>query len=191
MHIIEPFFQWRDYYIAAEDKLSPFYKRQYSEFEFSDKVYNYYIHPQWDSFGSETLYAKILYVNYKQGFAVIEMIGEWNDCIGNDIMLFKRKVIDRLIKNGIAKFMIIGENVLNFHASDDCYYEEWYEDTTELDGWIVLVHLRQHIYDEMQQAGITHYVYAGKRYNQLMWRQYKPMHLLQAVEQLLFEKLLH
>jgi len=43
MHEIEPYFNWRDYYIAAEDKLSPFYKRKYSEFHFTHKIYNYYI----------------------------------------------------------------------------------------------------------------------------------------------------
>jgi hypothetical protein len=191
MHTIEPYFKWRDYYIAAEDKLSPFYKRQYSEFEFSQKMYNYYIHPQWDSFGSETLYLKLLYVNYKQGFAVIELLGEWNDCINNDIMLLKRKVIDPLIKHNIGKFILIGENILNFHASDDCYYQEWLEDASELDGWVVALQLRPHVLDEMQQAGITHYLHSGTRYNDLQWRQYRPQHLLQVLEQLLFEKLLH
>ena len=59
MHTIEPFWHWRDIYCAENDKLSPFYKREYSEFEFSTTIYNYYIHPQWDDFGSETLYIKI------------------------------------------------------------------------------------------------------------------------------------
>lgn len=191
MHTIEPFFLWRDYYIAAEDKLSPFYKRKYSEFVFSQKVYNYLIHPQWDSIGSETLYIKLLYVGYKQQFAVIEMLGEWNDCIANDIMLLKRDIIDKLIAQGISKFILIGENVLNFHYSDDCYYQEWYEDARDADGWVVALNLRPHVREEMQDARINHYIHTGAKYDNLSWRQYKPLHLLQIVEQLLYEKLLH
>ena len=32
---IEPYYNWRHLYAAEEDKLSPFYGRTYSEFEFS------------------------------------------------------------------------------------------------------------------------------------------------------------
>ena len=65
MHEIEPYFNWRHLYTAEEDPQSPFYKRTYSEFEFSQTVYNYYIHPQWDDFGSRTLYLKILFTDYE------------------------------------------------------------------------------------------------------------------------------
>ena len=81
MHDIEPYYSWRHLYIASEDKKSPFFGRQYSEFEFTHAVYNYLIHPQWDEMGSATLYLKVLYANYETGFAVIELIGEWNDAI--------------------------------------------------------------------------------------------------------------
>ena len=102
MHEIEPYFNWRDYYIAAEDKLSPFYGRQYSEFEFTHKIYNYYIHPQWDFFGSSTLYCKILYADYEKQFAVIEFIGEWNDAVHNDITgVEERTVADPLAEPGV------------------------------------------------------------------------------------------
>src|SRR6185436_15460487 len=125
MHDIEPYFQWIDAYVAADDKRSPLYGRVYDEFEFTNTIYNYYIHPQWDEFGSSTLYLKILYVDYFDKTAIIELIGEWNDCLHNDIMFLKREVIDSLTYNGINKFVLIGENVLNFHAGDDDYYEEW------------------------------------------------------------------
>ena len=59
MHSIEPYYHWRNLYIASEDDASPFYGREYSEFEFENKVYNFLIHPQWDSIGSETLFIKI------------------------------------------------------------------------------------------------------------------------------------
>src|ERR1700741_550312 len=119
MHEIEPYYNWRHLYTAEEDENSPFYGREYSEFEFSNTIYNYYIHPQWDDFGSQTLYIKILFVDYDQKYAVIEFIGEWNDAINNDIMLLKRDIVESMMRYGINKFILIGENVLNFHVSDD------------------------------------------------------------------------
>ena len=62
MHTIEPHYNWRNLYIASEDKLSPFYQREYNEFEFSQAIYDHYIHPQWDQIGSATLYIKIIEV---------------------------------------------------------------------------------------------------------------------------------
>ena len=42
MHDIEPFYKWRDDYISSEDERSPFYGKEYSEFEFTDTIYNFY-----------------------------------------------------------------------------------------------------------------------------------------------------
>lgn len=173
MHTLEPHYKWRLEYIASEDKHSPFYGRIYSEFEFSTKIYNYYIHPQWDDFGSETLYVKILYVNYFDNYAILELIGEWNDCLHNDIMLLKQGVIDRLQEHGISKFILITENVLNFHGSDDCYYEEWYEDIADDEGWVCLVGVLDHVVDEMEEYGLQHYINFGPDYN-INWRPQKP-----------------
>ena len=78
MHDLEPHFRWRDQYIAAADKRSPFYGRTYNEFQYGLQLYNFYLHPQWDEFGSNTLYAKILFVDYDEGYALIELMGEWN-----------------------------------------------------------------------------------------------------------------
>ena len=173
MHTLEPHYKWRLEYIASEDSKSPFFGKEYSEFEFSTKIYNYYIHPQWDDFGSETLYVKVLYVSYADNYAILELIGEWNDCLYNDIMLLKQGVIDRLQEHGISKFILIAENVLNFHASDDCYYEEWYEDVVEEEGWICFVGLRDHIIEEMETCGIQHYAHFGFQFN-IHWRPQKP-----------------
>jgi hypothetical protein len=189
MHEIEPYYQWRDYYTASADKLSPFYGRKHSELHFTHKIYNYYIHPQWDFFGSSTLYCKLIYCDYESGFAVIEFIGEWNDAVHNDIMELKRTVIDPLIKKGISKFVLIGENVLNFHASDDLYYEEWYEDIKDDDGWIVALNFRHHVVDEMRRVKLHYYLNAGDAYNDFLWRKFKPENLLEAVEHLLIRSL--
>ena len=120
MHTIEPYWKWREKYTAENDEKSPFYGREYSELEYSTVIYDHYIHPQWDNFGSSTLYLKILFADYEQSFAIIELIGEWNDAVHNDIMFLKRDIMDELIGNGINKFILVGENVLNFHGSDDC-----------------------------------------------------------------------
>ncbi|HHM20809.1 MAG TPA: hypothetical protein ENJ20_02190 [Bacteroidetes bacterium] len=185
MHEIEPYYNWRNKYIASEDPLSPFFGRKYDEFYFTQKIYNYYIHPQWDSFGSATLYMKILYADYELGFAVFEMIGEWNDCLHNDIMFLKRDVVDEMLPEGINKFIVICENVLNFHASDDCYYEEWYEDVKDKAGWICFLDLLPHVEEEMKETRLDQFVHLGPQYNHLNWRTFSPNNLLKKVEQML------
>jgi hypothetical protein len=182
MQNLEPYYNWQHLYIASDDELSPFYGREYSEFEYSNKIYNYYIHPQWDDIGSETLFIKILYADYEIGFAIIELIGEWNDCINNDIMLLKRDIIDVLINNGINKYILIGENVLNFHASDESYYEEWNDDIE--DGWIAFMNFRQHVLQEFEAAGIDYYALLGGKINEIGWRTFEPIDLFEKVNKL-------
>ncbi|MFN9958788.1 MAG: hypothetical protein ACK55I_37330, partial [bacterium] len=125
-------------------------------FEYSNTVYNYYIHPQWDEFGSTTLYIKILYVDYDRSYTIIEMIGEWNDALYNDIMFFKREVAELMMNEWITKFILIGENVLNFHGSDDCYYEEWFQEVEE--GYIVAINFRPHVLTEMKKYNLDYYM---------------------------------
>ena len=98
MHELEPFFNWRGYYIAENDPASPFFERQYSEFEYSDAIYNFYIHPQWDNIGSPTLFIKLIYVDYAEGYCIIELMGEWNDAIHNDVMFLKRDIAEVLMQ---------------------------------------------------------------------------------------------
>lgn len=180
MQDIEPFYNWRHLYIASEDERSPFYEREYSEFEYTNAIYNYLIHPQWDDIDSPTLYLKILFVDYDAGYAIIELIGEWNDCINNDIMLLKRDIIEQLMLNGIKKFILIGENVLNYHASDDEYYQEWFEEVE--DGWIAFINFRKHVLDEFQRANIDYYIISGGQLNDIAWRTATPLQLFEKVE---------
>ena len=86
MHDIEPYYNWLKYYNVTEDPNSPFEGKQYNYDQYSETIYGYYIDPSWDFMGSETLYIKILFVDYDQHFIIIEFIGEWNDAINNDIM---------------------------------------------------------------------------------------------------------
>lgn len=179
MHEIEPFYNWRHIYISEEDPKSPFYGRVYSEFEYSQTVYNYYIHPQWDDMGSKTLYLKIIYVDYELNFAVIEMIGEWNDAIENDIMTLKRDVIDQMEKEGINKFILITENVLNFHSSDREYYEEWYEEVSDENGWIVSLNMPLATQHDFKKKKLNYYIELMDIPN---WRIYKPYHLFRLID---------
>ena len=189
MHDIEPFHRWRDEYDSSEDRNSPFFGRIYEEFYYTQKIYNYFIHPQWDEFGSQTLYMKVLYADYDLGFAIFEMLGEWNDCLYNDVMYLKRDVADEFIRNGINRFIIIGENILNFHASDDCYYEEWYEDVRDEGGWICMLNLLQHVEEEMRDTGIQYYVNFGSKFNDLNWRSLSARHLVEKVENLMMKRI--
>ncbi|RLD22638.1 MAG: hypothetical protein DRI69_00630 [Bacteroidetes bacterium] len=184
MHDIEPYYKWRDRYIAAEDDQSPFYGQQYDEFQYSKKIYNYFIHPQWDEFGSATLYAKILIVDYDAHYAIIEFIGEWNDCLTNDIMHLKRNVIDVMMGQGICKYLLIFENVLNFHGSDTDYYEEWYEDVSEVNGWVTMVNMLDHVETEIRETGIHNYVLLGGPFQDLNWRMIKPHTLINQIDEL-------
>lgn len=187
MHFIEPFFLWRGEYIASEDESSPFYGVISNEFEFEHQIYNYLIHPQWDCFGSNTLYLKILYVDYEKHCAIIECIGEWNDAIENDIMTLKREVIETLTSEGIKYFVLILENVLNFHYSDDCYYEEWFDDVE--DGWIAAVNMHEHVSKEFQKINLDQYIAMGGDLDELDWRTFKPNHLVLKVGQIVNSRL--
>lgn len=185
MHDIEPYYHWRDHYMAEDDEHSPFYGKNHDEFFFTNKVYNYYIHPQWDEFGSDTLYLKVLYADYETGFCIIELIGEWNDCLHNDIMYLKRKVLDVLMYRGIFKFALIAESVFNFHGGDDDYYEEWSEEVRDENGWILFLNLHQHVYDEMIQSRIHHYVNLLPHMMNYEWRKQTPQNLFKTFEMLM------
>ncbi|MBI1306798.1 MAG: hypothetical protein GC181_09305 [Bacteroidetes bacterium] len=184
MHQIEPHYLWRHLYKASKDPNSPFYRTEHSQFEYTNRIYNYAIHPQWDYFGSETLLMKVLFVDYDEGYAIIEMIGEWNDCLHNDIMTLKREIVDDMIDHGIDKFVFLCENILNFHGSDDSYYQEWWEDVPG--GWVAFLHLRDHIINEMESIGIHNYISVEEDDETTWsWKTNKPEHLFQAVNKMM------
>jgi hypothetical protein len=187
MQDIEPYYNWRHLYTAEEDEQSPFFGREYSEFEYSNTIYNYLIHPQWDEIGSPTLYLKLLYCDYSEGFCILELFGEWNDCIHNDIMILKREIIDQLAVQGINKFILIGENVLNFHFSDDCYYEEWFEDVEN--GWIVFMNFREHVLAEFKQGRLDYYFLSGGELDEMPWRTMTPAQLYERTKGLVIRRL--
>lgn len=188
MHTLEPFWRWREKYTSETDEYSPFYNIEYSELEYSTVIYDHYIHPQWDSIESPTLFVKLLFSDYDEGFAIIELMGEWNDVINNDIMLFKRELIDFMINEGINKYVIVGENVLNIHIDDDSYYEEWYNEL-ELGGWIVLLNFREHVLQEMEENNILSFFESNEFFNDISWRKLEADKLVDLIEEVLLMQL--
>ena len=187
MHKIEPYYRWEKYYSAVRDEDSPFFGKEYEVMEYTNDIYGYFIHPYWDYIGSETIYIKILYANYQQKIVVIEMLAEWNDALNNDIMFFKRNVIDHLLGKGINKFILIGENVMNFHGSDDSYYEEWFEDVEE--GWIAAVNFREFVRNEWEKYNLDWYINFGGNLEIDNWRTMKPVNFCRVVDDLIVRRL--
>ncbi len=172
MHEIEPYYSWLKYYDSTQDEHSPFYGKEHDYGLYQDAIYNFYIDPAWDFMGSETLYVKLLCVDYHHRFAVIEFIGEWNDAVSNDIMFLKRNIVDHLAAHGINKYILIGENVFNFHGSDDCYYEEWFEEVE--DGWVAAVNFRDFVTEEWGNYAIDNYINFGGQLEIHNWRTMTP-----------------
>jgi len=189
MHQIDPYFRWNEYYSSENDIHSPFYGKEYNYELYSETIYGYYIDPSWDYMGSETLYIKILYSHHEKKFTIIELIGEWNDALNNDVMHLKRNIIDHLIKKGVKYFILIGENVLNFHGSDDCYYEEWFEELEDgmedAPGWIAAVNFRDFIIDEWGQFNIDNFIHSGGSLQINDWRTFNPIQFYNHVDGLI------
>lgn len=187
MHTIEPHYLWRRLYRASEDENSPFYEYENSEVYFTDKIYNHLIHPQWDYFGAETLYIKQLYTDYDEAYTILEFIGEWNDVLHNDIMFLKRDVIEPMIQVGITKFILLGENILNFHAENSDYYEEWFEEVE--DGWVALVNFRKHLLDEIRDYNLDQYLVFGGKLDELPWHTWGPKKVYSKVKEIVERRL--
>jgi hypothetical protein len=182
MHDIEPYHRWLSLYHPYRDEKSPYYGEEEDKAYYSSAVYNYLIHPAWDSMGSETLYLKILYANYTDGFMIIELMGEWNDALHNDIMYLKREIVDHFTPIGIDKFVIIGENVYNFHGDGDDYYQEWFEDLEE--GWIVAIGFEEHVLKEWKRHRLDYYINFGGSLELSNWRTLSPKQLCMQIDRL-------
>jgi hypothetical protein len=191
MHEIEPFYNWLKYYDSAQDERSPFFGKEYNHDLYQDTIYGFFIDPGWDSIESETLYLKMLYADYEEGYVIVELLGEWNDTINNDIMLFKRNFIEVVAAQGITKFILIGENVFNFHGSDDAYYEEWFDEVEDVSppGWIAAISFPEFIQDEMKKFGIDRYINMGGTLQIDQWRTFTPQNFYNRVTTMIQRRL--
>jgi hypothetical protein len=102
-------------------------------------------------------------------------------------MSLKRGLIESLEAAGINKFILIGENVFNFHGSDDCYYEEWFDDVEE--GWIAFVNFPDFLQDEFKKYHIDQYVNMGGTLQIENWRTLHPQRFYDLVKGLIQRRL--
>jgi hypothetical protein len=104
-------------------------------------------------------------------------------------MFLKREVIELMMQEGVSKFILIGENILNFHFSDDSYYDEWFDEVSENDGWIALMNAREHVLADMGDASIDRYFVSGGKLNEVKWRTMNPDQLFESVERHVMRRL--
>ncbi|MDX2248504.1 MAG: hypothetical protein SF052_17095 [Bacteroidia bacterium] len=177
---IEPFYGWLEIYSHDRDERSPFHEIQHSLFYYDRSVNNIPAHPLWDDIGSESLLVKILYANYEEGYAIIELFGEWNDLFENDYKLLGENCLTYLIDNGIDKFILICENVFHIYLETDDYYQALQDEMEE--GWICILRARQEIFEEMNHYGVASYFYWSPFLDELEWRKLKPFQLFSLIQ---------
>ena len=98
-----------------------------------------------------------------------------------------RELIEPLLAENIQHFLVIGENVLNFHGSDDSYYEEWYEQLEE--GWIAPINFREFIWEEWRRYRLDYYLHYGGDLEIENWRTLHPLALFQKVDYIIRHRL--
>jgi hypothetical protein len=101
-------------------------------------------------------------------------------------MNLKREVADKFMAEGIYKFILIGENVLNFHSSDKEYYSEWFDEVTDESGWIVCLNMPEQTQYDFTRAKLNRYIELMEIEN---WRVYKPFHLFKKINDIILKRL--
>lgn len=199
---IEPYDGWLYMYNHEMDERSPFHDVEHNLFAYDRAIYTFKAHPLWDTIESESLLVKILFVSYPYtqlpaagttepdnippandsgtGYAILELLGEWNDLHENDFRLLWNNCLHPLLEEGVSQFILICENVFNIYPGEDDYYEM----ATELleDGWMCLLRTRPHVLEEMETYGINRYFYYSPVLEDVRWRKMKPWHLHALVE---------
>jgi hypothetical protein len=75
---------------------------------------------------------------------------------------------------------------LNFHSSDDCYYEEWYEDIADEGGWVTMLGLPEQSRYDFTRAGVNRYVLLTDVEE---WRTYSAMNLYAKIDNLMVRRI--
>ena len=83
-------------------------------------------------------------------------------------------LIDQLFSEGITKFILITENVLNFHSGDKDYYEEWFDEVTDENGWIVSLNMPEATQYDFRKKKLNYFI---ELMEMPYWRVFKPEHL--------------
>jgi hypothetical protein len=76
---------------------------------------------------------------------------------------------------------------MNFHGSDDCYYEEWFEEIE--DGWIVAMNFQEHVSEEMTNFNLDWYINMKGGLDIFNWRTLKPNVLFNRIESMIAKRL--
>ena len=76
---------------------------------------------------------------------------------------------------------------MNFHASDDSYYEEWFEDVEN--GWIVFLNFREHVLKEFKNAGLDYFFNTGGELNDFEWRKFSPGQVFGNVSKIISKRI--
>src|SRR5258708_37237654 len=129
---------------------------------------------------------KVLVADYDEHYVIMELFGEWNDAIENDIMNLKREVVDKFNDFGITKYILIAENVLNFHSGDKDYYEEWFEEVTDAGGWIACLNMPEQTQHDFRKAKLNRFIELVELVN---WRTYTPFHLFKLIDEHILRRL--
>jgi hypothetical protein len=90
------------------------------------------------------------------------------------------------MQQGIHKFIFVAENVLNFHSGDRDYYEEWYEELSDEEGWAILLNMPEQTQYDFRGAKLHRYLELMEIDN---WRTYKPFHLFRKLDQQMMNRL--
>ncbi|HTQ26615.1 MAG TPA: hypothetical protein VMI35_00730, partial [Puia sp.] len=78
------------------------------------------------------------------------------------------------------------ENVLNFHSGDKDYYEEWFDEINDREGWVVILNMPEQTQYDFRRAKLNRYLELMEIDN---WRVYKPFHLFKKIDQQLLNRL--
>ena len=73
-----------------------------------------------------------------------------------------------------------------FQASDDCYYEEWFEEVTDENGWIVALNMPEATQYDFRKRKINYFIELMEMPN---WRVFKPEHLFMRINEELVKRL--
>jgi hypothetical protein len=76
--------------------------------------------------------------------------------------------------------------VLNFHSSDDSYYEEWHEQLEDDNGWVAIVNLPEQSKYDFKKARLTNYINLMELDQ---WRTLKPEYIFNIIDNEIMRRL--
>ena len=75
---------------------------------------------------------------------------------------------------------------MNFHSSDKEYYQEWYEELSDENGWAVILNMPAATQHDFKKKKLQYYI---ELMELIDWRVYKPYHLFKKIDEELTKRL--